>query len=111
MILYLLLSAGTLAPVAVFDVAGNEALGYAVIAALIALLPLVGSLVIMGIQQYGRIREAWAMAQTNHDTLVNHVLPAIEQSRAEGRVAHAETISAINGGIIPDTGHTDTGAN
>jgi hypothetical protein len=66
---------------------------------------MMGTLVIIAIQQYSKIREAWELATTNHAILTQQVLPNIEAARFEGETAHAETIRAINGGTnaSPDT--------
>lgn len=102
---------GTMPAMFVFDVTGNEAVTIAVVSAMIALVPILGTLAIAMIQQYWRIREAWTIAQQNSVALHQSVLPQLAALQEESKANHAETISAINGGITRDgSGHSGVDA-
>lgn len=91
------------------SISANEVIIYAMLGALLTLIPMTAAVVVALIRAYRTIKDAVIVGQSNHVALHETVIPALAQIQTEGETQHAETIAAINGnggGTGGSTTHT-----
>lgn len=79
------------------SISANEVLIYAMLGALLTLIPMTAAVIVALIRAYRTIKDAVSLGESNHVALHETVIPTLAQIQTEGESQHAETIAAING--------------